>query len=67
MGHMVPVAQGGRNWRNLALICAECNQRIGARVWQPKRHLRRWQVALDWILVLFYDWPRPADFFRRRP
>jgi len=62
MGHLIPVAQGGRNWRNIALICRECNQRIGAKVWKPKVKLRWWQKVLDWFLVIWFgDWPRKAD------
>lgn len=62
MGHLRPYSKGGRNWRNLALICRDCNLHISAKDWEPRIKLHWWQHVLDWSLVIILqDWPRFED------
>lgn len=59
--HILPVARGGRNWRNLAWACHPCNRRKAVDLWRP-RPLTWWQVVLSVVLlVLLMDWPRLED------
>lgn len=60
MGHIVPFSKGGRTFRNIALICRDCNLKIGASYWNP-RPLSWWQHLIDWFLILTYDRPTVED------
>ena len=61
--HILPVARGGGNWRNLACSCMRCNRKKGVKEWLPVP-LGVFGHTVSIAMIVCWDWGYITDHIK---